>query len=531
MKYHPDRNPGDAHAARMMAEINDALDQINGWAVALLEAIAGSGKTREFARATARGQYLYVAIAAPTIDLLEEIRDWLTHFKCRTPIAIIHSGQHATRSVQERIAKWFEAQMKERHPTGVLAITQAALLEMDVPETANHCHLICDEVIDTAAFEMYALPRRYAEVAYLVAPEPYREGVYKLVPRHHDPKRHGERTPEQRLQTIAKNAPPDMFDTPFKPLAAAIIDPFKLVLCAQARWDDLFLPYEARAFSGQLDVLSVINPTRFRPWRDFSIMGAFGSTSLTCVLWRRLFNQRFSEHPLQPILPVTHDNGWRLKILWFFEEKSTRTFLAQQSTEGVSMQAAMCQSVAKFFGDQPFLWSLPQPGDGEKGVKDKFWNRGRGPAFLPSLRLDGKSLGQNQWRDHTRLALLSVVNWTPAQYELLGLLDLTADEIDTAHGLHTLYQDLTRSNIRDPRGIIDVIPIVPCSYRANFLAGRFPGCEVNRMPMELIPQVATKRKRGPKPSGHAASAAERKRKQRANDRALASPPEWQEAAD
>ena len=384
LKYHPDRNPGDAFAAQMMADINDAIDQIKGWSIALLEAIAGSGKTREFSRATSRGDYLYVVIAAPTIDLLEEIKDWLAQFKCRTPIAIIHSGQHATRSVQERIAAWFETQTKSRYPAGVLAITQQALLELEVPETAGHYALVCDEVLDVAAFEMYPLPRRFADVAYLVEPQSYRDGVYQLVARKHDAKQHGARAPEQRLETIAKNAPRDMFDTPWQEWAAAIIDPYKLVLCAKNRWDDLFLPYEARAFSGQLDVLTVINPAKFRPWRDFSVMGAFASTSLTCVLWNKLNGQRFTEHPLQPVLPDEHDNGWRLRVLWFFEEKSTRTYLAQQSTDGISMQVAMCKSVATYFGDAPFLWSLPQPGDGEKGVKDKFWNRGKGagvPAF------------------------------------------------------------------------------------------------------------------------------------------------------
>ena len=124
------------------------------------------------------------------------------------------------------------------------------------------------------------------------------------------------------------------------------------------------------------------------------------------------------------------------------------------------------------------------------------------------------------------------MNWSPAQYELLGLLGLTSDEIDIGHGLHTLYQDLCRSNIRDPRGKDEIVCIVPCSYRATFLSKRFDGCAMERMPIELVPQVAAKRKRGPKPSGNAASAAERKRKQRMNERSLAAAPtEQKEAAD
>ena len=133
---------------------------------------------------------------------------------------------------------------------------------------------------------------------------------------------------------------------------------------------------------------------------------------MTHLLWRHLFHARFIEHPLQHTLPREHTNGHRLTLRYFFEERATRSGLALGATSGESMQMAMCRSTAEYFGRRKFLWTLPQPSE-RGGVKNEFWNRGRGPAFRPKLRLSGKSQGQNQYREHTRLALLSVILFTP----------------------------------------------------------------------------------------------------------------------
>jgi hypothetical protein len=187
--------------------------------------------------------------------------------------------------------------------------------------------------------------------------------------------------------------------------------------------------------------------------------------------------------------------------------------LALGSTSGDSMLMAMCAATADFFGKRDFLWTLPQPSEAG-GVKDSFWRRG--PAFNPNLRLSGKSLGQNKYREHTRLALLSVILFTPGQYELLLALGLTQEQIDAAHGFYTLMQDLLRGNLRVPEGEMPVECLVPCLPSALALAAFFPGCAVERMPDHLIPQRAGQQKRGPKPSGMSQQeqAKERQRRRR-----------------
>ncbi len=275
----------------------------------------------------------------------------------------------------------------------------------------------------------------------------------------------------------------------------------------------------AQALSGELDVLIVLHPSRFAVWHSTTVMAARVRRSLTVLLWQRLFGTRFLDHPLQERLPQRHTNGHRLTVRWFFEERATtRTLLASSTTTGDTLQGAMIKAVAQHFGQQDFLWSLPQPKDGG-GVKDKFWNRGRGPAFKPALRLSGKSHGQNIYRSYTRLALLSVINFTPNQYDLLLALGLTQEEVDEAHAFTILYQDLARSAMRDAYGD-DVELVVPCLPSAMALAAEFEGCAVMRMPDALIPQKAGTQKRGSKPQGQKSlSPAERQRKRRAKKRA------------
>ncbi len=155
----------------------------------------------------------------------------------------------------------------------------------------------------------------------------------------------------------------------------------------------------------------------------------------------------------------------------------------------------MCKAVAEFYDGQDFLWSLPQPKEGG-GVKSDFY-----APFKPTLRLSGKSLGQNKYREHTRLALLSVVLFSPGQYDLLLALGLSQEQIDAAHGFYTLHQDFMRSNIRVPKGTEEVRCVVPCLPSAQAEAAKFPGCAIKRMPDHLIPQRAGNQKRGPKPCG------------------------------
>ena len=86
-----------------------------------------------------------------------------------------------------------------------------------------------------------------------------------------------------------------------------------------------------------------MHPRRFSYWKSLTIAGALASDTMTCLLWRHLFQARFVEHPLQARLPRPHTNGPRVTLRYFFEERATRSGLALGSTKGESMQTSHVQ--------------------------------------------------------------------------------------------------------------------------------------------------------------------------------------------
>jgi hypothetical protein len=95
------------------------------------------------------------------------------------------------------------------------------------------------------------------------------------------------------------------------------------------------------------------------------------------------------------------------------------------------------------------------------------------------------------------------------------LFSLTDAEIDRALAFDTAYQDLCRCAIRLTSERTPCAITVLDQPTALAVAERFPGCRVLRFPIDLIPQPLQRRgKRGPPPSGHRLSSAEKSRRYR-----------------
>lgn len=478
--------------------------------IRLLVAIAGSGKTREVARYLASLTVVHAVIAAPTIQLIGEIENWLTQFGCTVPVVAIHSDQ-GSRAVNERIAKWFNDQQKKAPAAGgILVCSHTALLDMAIPENAGEFDLFVDEVPEIFGFANRQFVRNHRIITRFIEADAYCKGILRLQAAY-DPD-----FSYDRLVHMARNWPYDEHDALEAKWAAAIIDPSRWVFVLEDQWLDLVTPHSPRAFGGVLDVLTVLHPDRFAAWKSLTIMGARADHTMLHLLWSRLFHQTFGTHPLQVGLPSAHTNGSRLTIRYFWKDRCTRAFLNRTAAVGGTMQAAMCKSVAKHFAGHQFLWSLPQPKD-DGGVKNGFW-KGGGGAFHSDFRLPGRSFGLNEWREHTAPALLSVINFSSDQIRLLESLGLSHKEVFDALTVTILYQDLMRCNLRDPDGTAPVECVVPDLPAALALAAEFPGCRVEQMPEDMIPQLI-ERRHGPAATGLAMTDAERQRKRRAIQRA------------
>jgi hypothetical protein len=258
------------------------------------------------------------------------------------------------------------------------------------------------------------------------------------------------------------------------------------------------------------------------------MMGARCLSHFTALLWNRIWGVDFREDDRFG-LARNHvvQQSRRLTIRWIFKERATRAFMARRAQGGDSLFMATCRAIVRFHGHEPFLWSAPQPGEGrEHGLADTFWRRSGGEpaqAFDPMLRLPGRTHGLNrpEFIETCNVALLSVVNFNPSQFDMLYDLELTDSEIDKAVAFDVAYQDACRCNIRLVNGSRRVNITVLDEATAMDIAATFEGCRVKRYPDHLIPKPAQQRvsKRGPAPTGTAKSSTERSRAWRARQAA------------
>ena len=500
--------------------------------VAVIIAPAGMGKTRGWARSVSlgaarrpallvRGNHLHIILSAPTIALLDQTAGQLAANGVRAPVITLLHSENIKGSVASSMKAYFAGTPTTQE--AVLLCSHQAVFDTPLPPDPANWDIVFDEMPDTVTFLSIDAPDTHYHVSRYVTPTPLGDKLYHLSP-------DGTERSMERLGRIATNRPYDAGLEHLKELARALIHGHT-VLVPMAQWDELRVERQLGRRAehvGHLDILVIVPPIWFQQYRSVTMMGARCLSHFTALIWQKLWQVEFREDN-RFSLPSRHtcEQARRLTIHWIFEERATRAFLARKTPNGGKLFMSTCEAVAKFYDGRPFLWSAPQPGeDREHGVPDAFWSRldsGQPDAFHPALRLPGRTHGLNRQRflDTCNVALLSVVNLTPAQYELLCLMELTEDEIDRAMAFDVAYQDMARCNIRliESSNACDVT--VLDERTASELADKFPGCRIERYPEELIPKGLIRiGRRGPAPSGKAKSSTERSRAYRARQAAL-----------
>jgi hypothetical protein len=492
--------------------------------ILIVVAPAGMGKTHHWTRTTARrgerrpailapGEPLHIILAGPTIDLIEQIATDLAANGLRAPVVTTLHSRNTKGGITPAMKKYYAEVEPERD--AILLVSHSAILANPLPPEPGEWHLVFDEMPECIKFLQIDGQVTYNHLCRIIEATPLgNTGLVALSP-------HGDLRSMAWLARIAINQPTDGGLVHYQDLALALLHGHA-VFCPQNQWEELtvtqWVPGVCSQHNGHLDVLILVPPHWFRLFRSVTMMGASRLSHLTALLWNRIWQVEFRDDPRNG-LPRHHTAGQcrRLTIHWLFKERATRAFLARKAATGETMFLATCAAVASFYGDREFLWSAPQPGeDREHGVANDFWMK-RGKAFSPLLRLPGRTHGLNRpefLRTHAA-ALLSVVNLTPAQFDLLHLFSLTDEEIDRALAFDVAYQDMARCAIRLTNEHTDCPITVLDEPTALDIALRFPGCRVLAYPSDLVPQpLQRKGKRGPPPSGHRLSSAEKSRRYR-----------------
>jgi hypothetical protein len=519
---HPDLFPGDEAKAEQAQRANNAKDLLEqmskdgslqrfalmhertrrtggrqtadalpaSMVVRTMTAPAGMGKTRGWARATARrgarrpavmalSDTLHIILAAPTIDLIEQIAADLAAYGLAAPVVTtIHSRAPVAKGGVTPAMKRYYADTRPDHEA-ILLVSHAAIFANPLPPDPASWDLVFDEMPETVSFIQIDGQVTHGHLSRRIKAQPLDNGLVALTPQD-------DFGAMGWLSRIGVNKPPDGGLVHYQELALALLHGHA-VFCPQTQWEELtltrWMPGQRSQFNGHLDILVLIPPIWFREFRSVTMMGASCLSHMTALLWSRIWQVEFRDDP-QFGLPRHHTVSQcrRLTLHWLYEERATRAFLARKAASGESMFLATCNAVAQFYGERDFLWSAPQPGeDRDHGVANDFWVR-RGKAFNPILRLPGRTHGLNrpEFLETHAAALLSVVNLTPEQFDLLHLFSLTDDEIDRALAFDVAYQDMARCAIRLTSGT-DPCPITLLDQpTALEIAKRFPGCRVLR---------------------------------------------------
>jgi hypothetical protein len=558
---HPDRYPGDNVKEAQAKLLNDAKDTLERMSrdgrqptfalmvenrrragaepsastalvVLLIIAPAGAGKTHSWALAIAArgirrpavmqpGQVLHVILASPTIQLINQTAATLAANGLSEPIVTVLHGEAAKEGVANTMRRYFSETQADSD--AVLLCSHAGAIGAAVPPDPKIWHIVFDEMPETATFLSIDAPDTHIHVTGHVTVTDLTGGrMCRLTP-------HGDEVALERLTRIARNRPFDSGLAHLQELARALVSGH-MVLVPSAQWYELTAvgPARTKQFAGHLDVLVIVPPTWFQQYRSVTMMGARCLSHFTTLLWSRIWGVDFWEEDRFG-LARKHavQQSSRLTIRWIFKERATRAFMARRAQGGDNLFMATCRAIASLHGHEPFLWSAPQPGEGrEHGIADTFWRRSQGEpaqAFDPMLRLPGRTHGLNkpEFIAICNVALLSVVNFTPTQFDMLHDLELTEGEIDTALAFDVAYQDACRCNIRLTDGKSPVQITVLDEATAKDLEAAFDGCRVERYPDHLIPKLARQRvnRRGPAPTGAAKSSTERSRAWRARQAA------------
>jgi len=579
---HPDRQPDDPEAAAKFRAITKARDTIlemkgrcgsarrsgtdapppragPSWTFWEVTAPAGAGKTREWAYGVAQPpdrrrmddptavvstiwlprRPLRIILASVTIDLFMETAKALAEFEAGN-VTVIHSRTEASggQTVNQKLGKYF-GDLKAGQDA-ILLCTHTAVAALPVkwrvrakrggPERLIFAQaewdLTIDEAPDVITFLERSWPETHSVITRHVDATPFRGDLLRLTPLFGS---------ERHLRLLGRGGEPNRDDgyTSFAEPAAAIADRTRVVLVDRRQWESLINGQRNKdlVYGGALDLAVVLRPELFQHYRSATMMGARLPTTMAHVLWSKLSNVDYRPHPLQARLMPRHTaaQGKRLQIFYVFEEPATRQFLARKAEDGNTMFRSMCDRIAMFFGKlgnakkaSQFVWTAPldRPGSSHSVASTFFEPARRGgyQAFHPSMRLPGRTHGLNKFRKYDNAALLSVTNFTPAQYDMLGALGLSDDEINRAFGRNIIYQDALRCSLRDRNGRGKVTIVVPDRAAAENLGQDFPGCRIEALPPDLVPVAAAKRRPGPRRTASSTST-DRVRAKRARDRA------------
>lgn len=437
-----------------------------------LDTSVGSGKTRAAIRYMTDGymsrtNFLYVA---PTINLVNQtdadLRATIQLAQGHTRnIHLIHSENNGGESVIADTLQYIN--QSEANIGYVIILTTKTFLNiLSMIQNKAAWNVILDEAFEPISFETWYLGTDEPEVS-----RNYFDNYFDILEDDNNlvvPK-------EDKKQVVLDIAAGRWSKVGWTRDAGVGITKFAPIVINKALRTEF-----VKQSGNELIFASYATPKEFSKFNEVVILSALFKQSLLYYLWRS-FSIDFQDHSFfdQRQVDDLHKlQGSNLSISHLLHEKdhaskynlqrNFKTGKPKETNVGHRVIDKLLETISKVYAGEKCLYTT------NKWVNNKVVNLGEGFLQIPVY-----SHGINKYREYTIVAVLSVTNPDPIQLKWLtdrfSHIGITGEDIYNAYRIHSIYQAIGRSAIRNKYNDKPIDVVVIGAKDAQFLHNLFKG--------------------------------------------------------
>jgi hypothetical protein len=250
----------------------------------------------------------------------------------------------------------------------------------------------------------------------------------------------------------------------------------------------------------KLHAFRITLPSLVNRFESALFLAANFEKSLLYLLWSKLGVRFVKDAGLSGKLRPTVLKGSRARICYATDHPWSKALQKKKvGDSGERVIDLVGKLVEDFFGpnDGDFLWVA------NRDFRDDLFRSCPNAIQIPNI-----SQGLNSYQDRHKIAFLSALNPTPADFGFFRKLGIDSDQVKAAFFYEPAYQAATRTSLRDPNSNEPVTIIVMDRATAEYVHEQLPGSTIEKLPWS-IDQFATPKTPGPK-SKHLNNAAKQK---------------------
>ncbi|WP_313392058.1 hypothetical protein [Sphingobium yanoikuyae] len=429
-----------------------------------VSAPAGSGKTYELARwATERvAAHEKIVIAQPTKKLMQETAKAIVGLDPNTTPTLFYSRSKRD-NVTARIQAHFEGAAP--HHGEVIIVSHEALSRL--PDShKKFWHLFVDEMPSVFSASSLNIPKTHHLVttstriaAELVSGIGVIEKASPL------------------LETIATSD--DDGYRPFQQFARAVLDPNILVLADTDQFNDLIGNSKT---TGKFYTYHIERSNFVQGFGSVTMMSANFEDCELYHFWDRFENIQWAKHPIQHRIEAgarfqggVHKNGSRLSVRYLFDEDVGLEYL--RGTNGTECPLDLiCELVEADYAGSSYLWHV-----------NKDFQMATPLDHAGLLPMVSHGINQPHFVATHNVAIISAFNYGSPACRFLKKLGFDDRQFRTMLNYQKDYQTMMRCSLRDPAATRPVDLLVLSRGSAEYIAGKFPGCNVAKVEHEIAP--------------------------------------------